>query len=101
MTEWLMFALVLGVAGHFLLRALRPRWEISVLIEDGQCQFRKGIARRDREAYESFFLRDLEVEGRVEIFVRSQSNGRLIIKTVGALDTSQKQRLRNFLINGT
>ena len=28
-------------------QALRSRWEISVLIQDGSCQFRKGISPRD------------------------------------------------------
>ncbi len=58
MTKWLIISVVLVVAGHYLFRAFRPRWEISVLIEDGQCLFRSGIAQRDRDAYESFFLRE-------------------------------------------
>ncbi len=101
MTKWLIISVVLVVAGHYLFRAFRPRWEISVLIEDGQCLFRSGIAQRDRDAYESFFLRDLEVEGRLEVLARTESSGRLVIKTVGSLDRGQKQRLRNFLITGT
>lgn len=100
MTPWFIVVVVLVVAGHFGVRALRSTWEISVLVEDGQCQFRKGVAHRDREAYESFFLRDLDVEGRLEVFVRTESSGRLVIKTLGSLDMGQKQRLRNFLIYG-
>lgn len=101
MTVWLFVAVVVGVVGHCFFQALRSRWEISVLIQDGRCQFRKGVPPRDQETYESFFVRDLEVEGRVEIFARTSPNGRLVIKTRGPLDSGQKQRLRNFLLHGT
>ena len=58
-------------------------WDIRVVVEEGKCHWIQGVSQRDREAYESFFVRDLAVNGRLEVFATKESNGRLRMKVKG------------------
>ena len=105
--EWVlvMFWLLLGGGilwvGHLSHKFELTGWDIRVVVEEGKCHWIQGVSQRDREAYESFFVRDLAVNGRLEVFATKESNGRLRMKVKGTLDAGQKQQLRNFLLHGT
>ena len=87
--------------GHLAYKFQRSRWDIHVVVEKGECQWIQGFSQRDREAYEAFFVRDLAVNGRLEVFATKEASGRLRMKLKGTLEAGQKQQLRNFLLHGT
>ena len=74
--EWVlvMFWLLLGGGilwvGYLSHKFHLTGWDIRVVVEEGKCHWIQGVSQRDREAYESFFVRDLAVNGRLEDFAR-------------------------------
>lgn len=91
--------LIAGFALYVIWTAAKPRWHLHVVVAPGAVEFVKGVPLAKRKAYESFFLSDVRVATKLQIYGRRESNGRLTTLIQGTNDDGLKQRIRNFLIS--
>ena len=97
MGEWLIRLLVLVAIAAFVWWALRPRYDFTVLYENGDVQIRGHFPRVQHANLSRFLREDVTLAGTVVIRGRRTGDSRLDLNFRGPIDPGSKQQVRNFL----
>ncbi|WP_417847185.1 hypothetical protein [Thalassoglobus sp.] len=97
-TQVLMGIVFLGLAGWFVLAAIRPKSAIRLVIEGSTLVDSYGISSRARSQIETFVKQDLDYTGKLRVTGNSDSKGRVHLKFRGRIDSGTQQQIRNFLL---
>ncbi|QDT33089.1 hypothetical protein Mal48_23410 [Thalassoglobus polymorphus] len=88
----------LGIAGWFVLSAIRPKSAIRLIIEGSNLVDSHGISSRARSQIETFVKQDLDYTGRLKVTGNPDSRGHVHLKFRGRIDSGTQQQIRNFLL---
>lgn len=97
MNPWLALFVLVGIVG-LAIWAMRPRYQLRIVVCDGSVESLRGAAARQTDRIVEFLQHDVSLNGRVTIMVNKRPNGYFQLAFRGPVDEGTKQQIRNFLI---
>lgn len=94
-------AAVIVAVGVVMWFALRPRWDFTIVVQNGDVRLQGKLPAIQRAAIADFFGGEASSAGNVRIRGRRPPRGPLVLQIDGDLPAGDRQRIRNFLVMHT
>lgn len=96
---YLITVLLLVFVAYLIWNGNQGSWQFRVDVVPNQKTQVKGFPGAKIATVQEFFRNDIRFDGPVTVFAAKDESGRVQTKFRGNLNTGQKQRIRNFLID--